>query len=312
MVTRGTVYFLFIPHRSSSISMDSLSYPPFDLTDKSTTAQRWRKYLDRFQNYLIAMNIESPKRKKALLLHFSGPGVHDIHDTLTIAEPAPPAEGAETDVYTPTVEALNRYFVPKTNNTYNLYQFRQMKQNTEESLDMYHTRLSSQAQLCNFQNINEELKSQIIVGCRSNKLRRMALEDSDITLDRLLDRGRALETSNRQAQAMEGEASANKITTRRKPSRNQGQQRNPPSKPFNPNQNQQGYQNQGQTPQKTCGLCGYGYPHQGGRSKCPANGKTCKTCNKLNHFAKVCRSGTAPNPNMPKQKPAKARQTKAN
>ena len=36
-----------------------------------------------------------------------------------------------------------------------------------------------------------------------------------------------------------------------------------------------------------CGLCDGSYPHRG---ICPAQGKKCMNCGKLNHFAKVCRS----------------------
>ena len=35
-----------------------------------------------------------------------------------------------------------------------------------------------------------------------------------------------------------------------------------------------------------CGLCGGNYPHQG---TCPAQGKKCLNCGKMNHFTKVCR-----------------------
>ncbi|KAJ1149218.1 hypothetical protein NDU88_002033 [Pleurodeles waltl] len=38
-------------------------------------------------------------------------------------------------------------------------------------------------------------------------------------------------------------------------------------------------------------MCGGTFPHQG---RCPALGKQCSNCQKLNHFAKVCRSGTKP------------------
>ena len=44
---------------------------------------------------------------------------------------------------------------------------------------------------------------------------------------------------------------------------------------------------------KKCGRCGYDdYPHKDNR--CPADGQTCKTCKKPNHFAKVCRQGQPP------------------
>jgi hypothetical protein len=36
-----------------------------------------------------------------------------------------------------------------------------------------------------------------------------------------------------------------------------------------------------------CRNCGGEFPHA---SKCPALGKTCNICRKINHFAKVCRS----------------------
>ncbi|KAK3795957.1 hypothetical protein RRG08_042951 [Elysia crispata] len=38
----------------------------------------------------------------------------------------------------------------------------------------------------------------------------------------------------------------------------------------------------------SCGNCGYQHAKQ---SQCPARGKTCRKCNKQNHFARVCRSG---------------------
>ena len=41
-----------------------------------------------------------------------------------------------------------------------------------------------------------------------------------------------------------------------------------------------------------CGLCGGSYPHKG---QCPAKGRRCLTCDKLNHFAKMCRSRSVSN-----------------
>ena len=38
-----------------------------------------------------------------------------------------------------------------------------------------------------------------------------------------------------------------------------------------------------------CENCGYDWPHAGGKNACPAKGKTCKFCKRLNHFSSVCK-----------------------
>ena len=50
-----------------------------------------------------------------------------------------------------------------------------------------------------------------------------------------------------------------------------------------------GQQAQSKTAGKVCFSCGGTFPHAGGRMKCPAQGKKCLTCNKMNHLAKCCR-----------------------
>ena len=39
-----------------------------------------------------------------------------------------------------------------------------------------------------------------------------------------------------------------------------------------------------------CRNCSDSYPHQGGKTGCPAYGKECRSCGKLNHFKTVCKS----------------------
>ncbi|XP_040073800.1 uncharacterized protein LOC120846181 [Ixodes scapularis] len=45
-----------------------------------------------------------------------------------------------------------------------------------------------------------------------------------------------------------------------------------------------------QHPDATCYNCGGSWPHDGGRSSCPDRGKSCRSCQKVGHFSKVCRS----------------------
>ncbi len=111
-------------------------FPQFDLSDPATLGPRWKKWLSRYENFTTAMNITEAARLKALLLHYAGDSVQDIFDTLTVADPT----GAET-VYTTAKAALSKYFDPRKNREYSLYQFRQMSQENNETLDAFHTRL---------------------------------------------------------------------------------------------------------------------------------------------------------------------------
>ena len=86
-----------------------------------------------------------------------------------------------------------------------IYKFRQTKQEVNESLDTYYTKLKQLAKYCEFDNIKKEIKSQIIQlgSCLSNKVRRKALCDSGITLQQILDFARAMDATDSHMTEME-------------------------------------------------------------------------------------------------------------
>lgn len=53
-------------------------FPTFVVHTEGSTATRWKKWKERFENLIVAMNITDKKRQKALLLHYAGEEVHDI------------------------------------------------------------------------------------------------------------------------------------------------------------------------------------------------------------------------------------------
>ena len=183
----------------SSLRMATLSnlyFPPFDARgDPLSTGQRWTEYLDRFENFLTAMEIDDPKRQCALLLHFSGEEVYRILKTLP--------ETGEANDYRTAVLMLNAYFQPKKNIEFERYTFRQANQQEEETLDEYHTQLQQLATHCEFHDKDAEVKSQIISGCSSKRVRRKALHEANLMLQELLDFGRSLEISEGQATGIE-------------------------------------------------------------------------------------------------------------
>ena len=95
------------------------SFPKFDVhTDENSLGIRWRKYLGKLENLFIGLNIENRKRKKALLLHYSGDEVYDIYETLNL--------GADDSNYDDTKTVLTAYFEPKKNKEFERYEFRNL------------------------------------------------------------------------------------------------------------------------------------------------------------------------------------------
>ncbi|XP_064470096.1 uncharacterized protein K02A2.6-like [Ornithodoros turicata] len=50
--------------------------------EPSSIAQRWEKWLNRLENFIVASNVKDKKQQKAMLLHFAGEQVFDIYEAL--------------------------------------------------------------------------------------------------------------------------------------------------------------------------------------------------------------------------------------
>ena len=67
---------------------------------------------------------------------------------------------------------MENYFKPQLNTEFETFEYRKMKQKSSETVDQFATRLWKKAEYCGFTEKDKELKSQIIQGCKSQKLRR--------------------------------------------------------------------------------------------------------------------------------------------
>ena len=259
------------------------SFPQFDVKDQSNLAVRWEKlYLKRFKNLMTAMAITDASRQRALLLHYSyvGEDVNDIFETS-------PDHGDEKD-FKEACEALTQYFTPRENVSFEVFKFRNMTQHDGETIDEFHTRLQMGAKYCELgENQQREIKSQIELGTSNKKLRGYSFRNPSISLDDLLAYARTFDETERQARGIEGakgETSAQyevrKIDFRQKqlPVTQRSKERR------NPRQ-----QNSKVNVPKICFLCGDNWPHP--NNFCPAMNQKCKRCLKMNHFARVGRSG---------------------
>ena len=112
-----------------AVRVDLPPLQPFDpLGDRTSIGQKWIK---RFETYLLATNITNDGQKRAMLLYQAGTETQEIFETL-----------ADTgDDYATAKTKLEDYFLPKKNVTYEIFQFRQAKQQAGESVEQFATRL---------------------------------------------------------------------------------------------------------------------------------------------------------------------------
>ena len=165
----------------------------FALEPTDNAGQRWENWVRRFENYVVAKNIQNDKRIKAMLLHCAGEDVFELSDVVGVVE---------NDNLAETKRKLTEYFRPQCNEEYDIFKFRQAEQMAAETLDQYNARLQQLSTHCNFHDKDREVKSQIIQRCAMSKVRDKGLSEPTITLQRLLTFGRTLEATLQQSKIM--------------------------------------------------------------------------------------------------------------
>ncbi|CAB4037881.1 PREDICTED: uncharacterized protein K02A2.6-like [Paramuricea clavata] len=245
------------------------------MSDPNSLSQRWKKWKRRFETYLVALNVTEKKQKRALLLYQAGQETQDIFDTLV--------DIGEDDDYDSAIAALDTYFSPKKHVDFEIFKFREAKQQPHETIDQFSTHLRKLAAIFDFENIDKEVKSAIIQNCLSKRLRRYALLDSEVTLAKILAKGRAFELSESQATGIENALDSTHIS-------DEVVEAVHPTTKHNNHRDKQhtSFHRQDFYTSSECRNCGGPWPHN--NNICPAKGKSCLNCGKSNHFAKVCRS----------------------
>ena len=254
--------------KMANARIDLCSLSPFDpISDPPSIGQRSKTWKKRFETYITALGVTDKKQKRALLLYQAGEATHEIFHTL-------PDTGASDDYDTAMVK-LDAYFTPQCNVDYEIFKFRTSVQQRDETIDQFATRLRKLASTCAFTDAEKEVKSVIIQNFNSKRLRHFALLETDLTLEKLLAKGRAFGLSDAQATGLEHALSSTSLADAPeavqsvKPKSRRKFQRKPASQPTKSS--------------KTCRNCGRSWPHATG--PCPARGKICNECGKGNHFA---------------------------
>ena len=237
--------------------------------DQNSLGLRWTRWLRSFELYAEGKGVKDAGQKRALLLHAAGVNVQDIY--YTFAEKAP---GEHETVYSVAKKQLDEHFKTKVNVPYERSLFRSMGQNSDETVEQYIVRLRQRGSLCEFADLNEMIRDQIIEKCNSKVLRRKLLEKQDLTLDKLRQIAQAFEMSQKQADCMEqsGKQDVNRVRARAQ---------------SYPDRKRDGKTKWADQPK--CFSCGYvGHMHKD--PKCPAKGQKCRKCSNIGHFEVCCKT----------------------
>ena len=230
------------------------------------TERDWKRFKRAWNNYETAtlLDKEPEERRVAVFLACIGEEVAELVDGFTFAD-------TESDKVLKDVQKkFEEFFVGVTNEVFEAYKFNIRTQQDGETFDIYLGALRSLVKSCNYGDKEERMiRDRIVIGLKSDDLRQKLLEVQDLSLQKCIDLCRAHESSMTKATDINKPSDSLKVDKidKRPQSQNSAQPvKTPKTKP--------------------CTRCGRKHEPR----KCPAYGKRCKNCNKMNHWAAVCNS----------------------
>ena len=242
-----------------------LMIAPFDAADHSNASVKWAQWSSMFKLYIDSTGIKADVKKKALLLLHAGERAREIHEAI----------GKENDKYEDVIKALTGYFKPVTNTDAERLKFREIRQGAQERFDTFLVRLRQASKAATLSE--EDIKAQILYGCRNQRLRRKAMEKVS-SFEEVCTLARSLEFAEQQTRQQSdvnivdsGYQNKSNYTKNNFGNRSNFGSRKPNEALF------------------SCKFCG----RQHEKRNCPAYGKKCRKCDGKNHFAAVCNKSSS-------------------
>ena len=183
------------------ISLEKMNniQPPPNLNLKGNLQENWKRFKQRFELYLQAIEADekSDERKIALFLTVAGPESIEVYNTLTFTE-------EEKGKYDVVVQKFEDYCTPRKNETYERYIFRCRMQKENETFEQFVTDLKIKSQSCNFGTLSASLiKDQIVIGIADKKVKERLLREYDLDLEKAIQICQAAETAKTQMKTLE-------------------------------------------------------------------------------------------------------------
>lgn len=168
-------------------------YDEFEYGDDSfTLGQRWEEWLEGFELYVIANDMDKTTIKtKAIFQLMIGKKARNILHLLKKSD--------NSDSLDDLAALLTQHFVGKRHDLAECITFRCAKKMPEESVDEFRVRLQRLAKYCNFKDLEEKILHQFLEGCENemNELTRDFFKSNDLTLKKALELAYGYERINK-------------------------------------------------------------------------------------------------------------------
>lgn len=230
----------------------------------SNALDDWKRFKQRIQWVINGQAKPTAKQKVAILMSRIGDEGGDIFNTFDLPE---------EPTYEAVIEAFDNYVQLRKNTIFERYQFLTSKQQSGQSIDAFILQLKKQANKCEFHenDKNSLIRDVLVIGINDKDAREKMLRNPQLDLDKAVTFCKIWERAKMESNILSKEAPSEpspvvvdriERVAEPKPARFQ-----PPY-------------------QQSCNRCGF---QHSSFDSCPANGKACNYCHKLNHFSSVCR-----------------------
>lgn len=247
---------------------------PLEIDNPSMVINNLKLFKNKFNLYLRANDLDAKpeKLKVAILLSVIGDDAYELLETLNITE-----DCLSTEIIFKT---LKEYYEPRYNVVVEQFKFFRRDQEEAESFDKFLREIKMIAKRCEFGALEDNMvKVRIVLGVRNLALQERLLRVPDLSLDKTIEHCKSAETAKFQQTLLHNQVAEVNYTVMK---------------------NETTYQRQGGKEKEKangsrvksslkeeydCKKCGC---HHGPRN-CPAYGKKCNDCGKLNHFKVGCK-----------------------
>lgn len=300
-------------NRTNRKKMTELVERPEKLnTTSGNLAENWKQFRRDLEIYMTATesNDKNAKVKIAIFLNLIGRDALKLFDTFTLTT-------AQKENYDDVLKSFEDFCKPKKNVVFERFMFISRSQKDGESFDSFLMDIKRLASSCDFGAIESEMiRDRIVHGIANKKVQTRLLEMSELTYDKAVEKCRADEATQEQTMNMNktttsvdelkqksdkdrqtntngrGKGNNNNYRGNRNHSRNYTNNTNNDNKNndnrqhnFRSHQNNSNSTNRSNS-NNSCKYCNYNHEPR----KCPAYGKTCRSCSKMNHFSSVCKN----------------------